>query len=181
MNKYGLALKGGTKDKGQVARPLGQSRRERVLLFQVGEGVFGIEMGSLAEAIYPKDLQFLSNPYSYCAKFFFRGQEIPVLCLNRLFGFPERGPDPSQKVLVTRKGGIEVGFLVDRILEMVEVDPEDIMPMSDMLTLLNPLFFRGVILRGEVPVTLLNPTHLAGADEVSYFYSQSNTAGNRSQ
>lgn len=181
MNKYGLPLKGGAKDKGEVARPLGQARSERVLLFQVGEGIFGIEMGSLAEATYPKDLQFLSNPYSYSAKFSFHGREIPVLCLNRLFGFPEKGPDPAQKVLVTRKGGIEVGFLVDRILEMVEVDPKDIMPMSEMLTLLNPLFFQGIILRGEVPVTLLNPTHLAGADEVSYFYSQSSTAENRSQ
>ncbi|MBI5166210.1 MAG: chemotaxis protein CheW [candidate division NC10 bacterium] len=141
------------------------------MLFTIGEGAFGMGIGCLAEATYPVDLTTLSTPYTYCAKLPFRGREIPVLQLAHLFGFAEGRPHPGQRVLVIHSGDIWVGFLVDQVLEVVEVSPQEIVPMPEMLTLLDPRFFRGLVRRDSNIIILLDPLPLAALDEVSYFYS----------
>ncbi|HEY0071383.1 MAG TPA: chemotaxis protein CheW [Chloroflexia bacterium] len=63
-----------------------------------------------------------------------RGCIIPVVSLRKLHGRAERGPRPSDKVVIMHKGGRKVAILVDAVLddaapgESTKAEPGQILP-----------------------------------------------------
>jgi purine-binding chemotaxis protein CheW len=56
----------------------------------------------------------------------FRGRVVPVVNLRRRFGLPEREMELSDQLVVANTPARPVALLADRVEEVVEIDPQEI-------------------------------------------------------
>jgi purine-binding chemotaxis protein CheW len=94
--------------------------------FIVGTEVFAVDMQPVQEIIRvpdvvkvplaPRTLDGLAN---------LRGKVLPIVSLRRIFGFEERDYDDATRAVVIDQGQ-PLGFVVDRVVSVVGVDPKQI-------------------------------------------------------
>jgi purine-binding chemotaxis protein CheW len=153
--------------RGRVATP---AAREQVLLFRVGEGLYGIGIRGLWEVLSPEGITSLPTPqYEICTVLAYRGRRLPLVRLGELFGVSADTVSSNARVLLTQGRGTALGLLVDEVLEVVDIDPQRIAPMPAMASMLSPALFRGLVDRDDRVIILLSGDGLGDMAEVAHF------------
>jgi purine-binding chemotaxis protein CheW len=156
------------KTRGRTVTPVA---REQILLFRVGDGVYGIGLRDLWEVLSPEGITALPTPpYQICTVLAYRGRKLPLIRLGEMFGVSGNSVPPTARVLLMRARGKPFGLLVDEVVEMTEADPGRIAKVPALATLLNPEFFRGIFSRGDRVVLVLDGDGLGRMGEVVSFY-----------
>jgi purine-binding chemotaxis protein CheW len=152
--------------------------REKLLLFRVGDGTYGVSLGGLWEVLLPEGITTVPTPpYQVCTALAYRGTRLPLIRLSELFASPSPTVPPTARVLLARGSGQPIGLLADDVLEVAEVDASRIQPFPALATTLRREFFRGVVVwRGRI-IFVIDDRALAGFDEVVRFYADSTPAG----
>ncbi len=153
--------------RGRAAAPVA---REQVLLFRVGESLYGLGIRGLWEVMSPEGITGLPTPqYQICTALAYRGQRLPLVRLGELFGVSADSVPPNARVLLTQGRGKPLGLLVDEVLEVVDIDPQRIAPMPAMASMLNPALFRGLVSKDGGVIILVSEDGLGGMTEVARF------------
>ncbi|HTX54685.1 MAG TPA: chemotaxis protein CheW [Candidatus Baltobacteraceae bacterium] len=161
----------------QLVKAQGRSRgaapaaaREKVLLFRIGEAVYGIGIGGLWEVLPLDGVTGLPTPpHQVCTSLAYRGRTLPLIRLPELFEASGTAVPPSARVLLIHALGRPLGLLVDEVLEMTDIDPRRIGSVPSAATQLSPAFFRGIVRDSDRVVILLNGDGLAGMADVAAF------------
>lgn len=93
-----------------------------------------------------------------------RGKVIPVVDLAFRFGFPSEGD--SGVVLVAESGGEKVGFLVRRVLEVLDLSPEMVEPPPAIYRGEGRRFVQGVVNLGGRILVLISLSQVLEEAEV---------------
>jgi purine-binding chemotaxis protein CheW len=93
-----------------------------------------------------------------------RGQVIPVVNLRSRFGFPRVPLDIRSRLLVVRREGRTVGFVVDSAREFTRIAPDAIQPPPEGVSGLNGRYLEGLAHLGERLVLILDMTDLFDPD-----------------
>jgi len=93
-----------------------------------------------------------------------RGQVIPVVSLRARFGFPRVPADLRSRLLVVRRDGRTVGFLVDSAREFTRIPADAIKPPPDEVSGLNGRYLEGLAHLGDRLVLVLDMTDLFRPD-----------------
>lgn len=134
-----------------TAQPSAESSAQlsvrQFVTFAVGEEMFAVPMDPVQEIIRvpevsrlplaPPALEGLSN---------LRGRVLPIVSLRRLFGADERALDDASRALVINLG-TPLGFVVDRVASVVNVEPGQVEPADGVRSLARAEFLTGVIKR----------------------------------
>jgi len=153
--------------RGRLETPVA---REQVLLFRVGEGLYGIGIRGVWEVLSPEGVTGLPTPtYQICTALAYRGRRLPLVRLGELFGVAADSVPPGARVLLIQGNGQPLGLLVDEVLEVVEVDPQRIAPMPAQASVLSPGLFRGLVGREDRVIILVNEDGLGSMAEVTRF------------
>jgi purine-binding chemotaxis protein CheW len=151
----------------KVATP---APREQVLLFRVGEGIYGIGIRGVWEVLSPEGITGLpTTPYEVCSALAYRGRRLPLVRLGELFGVSANAVPPSARVLLTQGSGKALGLLVDEVQGVVDIDPHQIAAMPAMASMLSPALFRGLVGKDERVVILVSEEGLGVMPEVARF------------
>lgn len=81
-----------------------------------------------------------------------RGKIIPVMDLRKRFGLPERERDEQTRIIVVEVDGRVIGFIVDRVRQVLPVSRSIVEPAPDMVATIDSQFISGV---GKLPDRLL--------------------------
>lgn len=110
-----------TLEQGEATLQASDTRQ--FVTFIVGNEVFAVDMAPVQEIIRvpdvvkvplaPRTLDGLAN---------LRGKVLPIISLRRIFGFEERPCDDATRAIVIDLGQ-PLGFVVDRVVSVVGVDP----------------------------------------------------------
>ena len=102
------------------------SNTRQFVTFLVGGEVFAVDMGPVQEILRvpevvrvplaPRTLEGLSN---------LRGRVLPIISLRRIFGFDDQAHDDATRAVVIDIGQ-PLGFVVDRVASVINVEPEQI-------------------------------------------------------
>ena len=106
-----------------------------------------------------------------------RGQVIPVVSLRARFGFPRVECDLRSRLLVVRREGRTVGFVVDSAREFIRIPPDAIQPPPEGVSGLNGRYLEGLAHLGERLVLVLDMTDLFDPDAAEVPSTQPATAG----
>jgi purine-binding chemotaxis protein CheW len=93
-----------------------------------------------------------------------RGQVIPVVNLRARFGFPRVELGLRSRLLVVRREGRTVGFVVDSAREFTRIPPDAIQPPPEGVSGLNGRYLEGLAHLGERLVLILDMTDLFDPD-----------------
>jgi purine-binding chemotaxis protein CheW len=144
--------------------------REQVLVFRVGSALYGIGIGSMWEVLSPEGVSSLPTPpHQVCTALAYRGTRLPLVRLGVLFGTPGDRVLPSARVLLTQGARHLMGLLVDEVLEVAEIDPQRIMPMPALASVLGAGLFRGLVSCDGRVIIVIDEAGLSAMPEVARF------------
>ncbi len=103
----------------------------RYVTFILGDETFGLEISWVQEIIrVPPLVRVPRAPDHVEGLASLRGQLLPVVSGRGRLGLPPAPPGEAARVVVLEKAGQRLGFLVDRVREVVEIPAEAIEPLG---------------------------------------------------
>lgn len=95
-----------------------------------------------------------------------RGKIIPVIDLRKRFGLPPAEQTRDSRVVVVEVADKTLGFLVDRVNEVLRIAASTVEPPPPMVAGVDSRFIQGVGKRGDRLFILLDLDQLLGQDMV---------------
>lgn len=121
------------------------SDTRQFVTFLAGGEVFAVDMAPVQEIIRvpnvvrvplaPRTLEGLSN---------LRGRVLPIISLRRTFGFAEQAHDDSTRAVVIDLGQ-PLGFVVDRVVSVINVEPANIEGVSGIRSTVKSELLTGIL------------------------------------
>lgn len=97
------------------------------LIFELYNSSYGIEATAVQEIFSLPELTSIAEaPPDIAGVFNLRGKIVPVMDLNRRFGYKSRPYQLSDRVVVVQWENIQIGLIVDDVKEIQHIDPQDI-------------------------------------------------------
>ena len=127
------------------------------LIFQSSDGFYGINILQAHEVLKPVEVTRLPNvEEEVLGVINLRGSIIPVIDINKKFGYNYSGLTDLSRIVVCTFGSRMMGILVDRVLEVARISEEDIeaVEVSD----LSNQYINGVGRSTDRIFLILNPS-----------------------
>jgi len=109
------------------------NRAGKYLTFLLADEVYGLEILKVREII---GLMAITNvpgtPDYVCGVINLRGKVIPVVDLRRKFGMMTAEQTEETCIIVVNVNGVEMGTVVDKVYEVLDIPEEDIEDAPDL-------------------------------------------------
>jgi purine-binding chemotaxis protein CheW len=89
-----------------------------------------------------------------------RGRIVTIIDIGLRLGFSKAVPGPESRVFIVENGNETIGLLVDRVVEVVELERRSLEPTPANLTSGGSRFFKGVFRTGARVTTLIDVDQL---------------------
>lgn len=142
---------------------------EQVVVFRLGKEEFGVPIDSVQEIVrVPDELTHVPKaPHSVEGVLNLRGAVLPVVDLRRRLGLPQVERSDRQRIMVFLVGGVNTGYIVDSVAEVLKVHASDIEASPRLSGEQSTLLARMANLdRQKRMVQLIDPSYLMGRDEL---------------
>lgn len=97
--------------------------------FNLGQEWYGIEIGKAKEVVkVPSITNLPGAPFYIIGVINLRGSILTVIDLKRIFGFAKEMPKIENRIVVLEHEEMELGFLVDKVSELIDLPVSKIDP-----------------------------------------------------
>ena len=140
-----------------MSQPLADGRLAdeslQLVTFEVAGEEFAVDILAVHEINRMKELTRVTQaPMEIEGVINLRGKIIPVMDLRKRFGLPPRARDEQTRIIVVEVGGRVIGFIVDRVRQVLPISRSIVEPAPDMVATIDSQFISGV---GKLPDRLL--------------------------
>lgn len=119
------------------------AERMRFVVFHVHGQRFALPLEVVERVVVAVEVAPLPGaPASVLGAIDVEGRILPVLCLRRRFGLPQRDVDPGDQFLIAHTALRSVALVIDQVQGLVESDPPDVVSLDHAVPGLEQ--FRGV-------------------------------------
>jgi len=129
----------------------------QLVIFSLGHEEYAIDICQAKEIIRIPKITRIAGMPSFIEGFFnLRGKLIPVCDLKKRFGFDhhERGID--SRLLILELDGMTLGFTVDDVSDVLQIEEESIDNLSDEIFGINKNSIKGISILGDRIIIILN-------------------------
>lgn len=138
----------------------------QLVSFVVEREEFGVDILKVQEIIrtveitrVPKLPEFVEGVINL------RGKIVPVIDLRKRFAIPEKKHDNETRIIVVELPDKVVGFLVDKVKEVIRVEKSIIEPPPELTTNINANYITGVAKLQDRLLILLDLDKVLSSDE----------------
>jgi len=105
------------------------TQKDKYLIFSIGKQSYGIDIKYVIEIIGIEPITEVPELPNYIRGVInLRGKIIPVMDVRLKFKKEEKEYDDRTCIIVVEIGGISIGLIIDRVLEVVSIDENNISP-----------------------------------------------------
>jgi purine-binding chemotaxis protein CheW len=134
-------------------------------IFNISEDVFGIDISRVLEILRVQKIFSIPGlPGFLTGVMSVRGSVIPVMDLRLRFGI-KPVDNSKERIILVRYGEEKIGFLVDVIREILQLDSEEIRPSPSIFKGFKTEYLTGLGKKGEQIIILLNIDNLLTSEE----------------
>lgn len=154
----------------QTAVTLEQTRQKagKYLTFVLAEEEYGLEILKVREIIGIMDITSVPRTPSYVKGVInLRGKVIPVVDLRLKFEMPAAEQTAETCIIVVYVGEMEMGILVDKVSEVLDISGEDIEEAPSFGVNVDTEFILGIGKAGGKVTILLDIARVLTKDEVA--------------
>jgi len=142
----------------------------QLITFQLEEEEYGIDILQVEEIQRMKEISLTRVPQAeeYIEGIVnLRGNVIPVVDLRKRFGLGEQKMDKQTRIIVVNINERSLGFLVDRVNEVIDVEEGTIDEPPQEIVKIDSSFIQGIVRHEERLVIMLDIENIVTAvDEV---------------
>lgn len=144
---------------GQKQEEIAEGRE--LALFQIKETIYGVNTRDVQEINQNIRITRVHRAPDYVRGVInLRGEIVTVIDLREKFGLPSVAINEDMQVVVVRYKEENIGLLVDSMLDVISVRPQDIMPPPANLDGAIGSYFEGVYQMTEGLVAIVNLNEL---------------------
>ncbi|ARE40333.1 Positive regulator of CheA protein activity (CheW) [Rhodovulum sp. P5] len=117
-----------------TAQAAGDGDETQLVVYQLDGQDYGVEIDAVREIIrVPNDLRSVPRAPHYVAGIItLRGAVLPVVTMRTRFGLPEAEREDRQRIIVLSRDGVETGFIVDSVTEVLRLSRASIEKAPDL-------------------------------------------------
>ncbi len=152
----------------------------RFLTFYLQDEIYGVNIFDVKEIIammkttpVPKTPKFIKGVMNL------RGNIIPVVDMRIKFDMPEVEPQMYTAIVIVTIEGKNIGFIVDKVEEVVNVEDENISPPPEFGSQIDTKFIRSMAKQKNKVVMILDLVALFGEEELNMVQNLSKTASDK--
>jgi purine-binding chemotaxis protein CheW len=117
----------------------------RIIAFEMDDELYGAYIGEVAEIIEMVPIMPLPNvPAFILGLVNLRGAIVPVIDLRIRFGLAHKGFDINSRIIILKAEQLIVGIVVDRLWELLRIDPSAFQPPPPDVAKIDPEYFKEV-------------------------------------
>ena len=134
-------------------------KSQSYITFRWHELIYGVEISLVREIFQLPELIIVpETPKDIIGVLYLRNRHIPIMHLDRRLGEPIQPCQLSDRVILLEWQGIEMGIIVNEVLEVIEIGSSEIDPEPDYgrANLLNTAFVSSIAKVKQKPIILLN-------------------------
>ena len=107
---------------------------EQFIVFQLGDETYGLPIGSVDEIVRcPDELTRVPRAPAFVKGLMnLRGKAVPVIDQRQRFSVPGHAAQRRRRVIVVTIDGLQAGFLVDGVSEVLTVSASELSPAPDL-------------------------------------------------
>jgi len=118
--------------------------QNRYLIFQVDEE-YAIDLGSIIQIIDMQNITKIPQTPDYVAGVInLRGQVIPVIDVRKRLQKPDREYTYRTCIIITVIDGVNLGLIVDKVLDLVTIDDDKISPPPPVADSFENVFIKAI-------------------------------------
>ena len=146
--------------------PLNHSEVTEMLSFSIGDAVYAIEIKYIKEIIGVDQITVVPKiPDHIKGVINLRGKVVPVISVRRRFCMEEIPYDSRTCIIVLEfEDGEQVGVIVDRVQEVVDVKPEDMSKTPDSKNINTNRYIKSIAQMGDSVKLLIDCNKLINDD-----------------
>jgi purine-binding chemotaxis protein CheW len=148
-----------------IAGKVGQGTQLQLVTFEVASEEYAVDILAVREINRMMDLTRVpQSPPEVEGVINLRGKIIPVVDLRRRFGMASAERTDASRIIVVEVGGRVLGFVVDRVHEVLRVSSDIVEPAPAMTCSVRSEFIAGVGKLADRLLILLDLDKLFGSD-----------------
>lgn len=163
----------------QKAKGMGR-HTNRFLTFYLQDEVYGVNIFDVKEIIammkttpVPKTPKFIKGVMNL------RGNIIPVVDMRLKFDMPETEPQMYTAIVIISLEGKSIGFVVDKVEEVVNVEDENISAPPEFGAHIDTRFIKNMARQKQKVIMILDLMALFGEEEFSMVQNLSKTVNDK--
>ncbi|MDZ4781612.1 MAG: chemotaxis protein CheW [Planctomycetia bacterium] len=118
---------------------------QEFITFYLGDLLLGIDIHQVQEINRNVDMTPVPHaPQAVRGVINLRGEVVLVVDLREVLGLPKSALTRSNRNVIVKNGGEQIGLLVDRVADVVRANTDDLDPMPENLRGIDQRFFKAV-------------------------------------
>jgi purine-binding chemotaxis protein CheW len=143
-----------------------RAKAGKYLTFGLGQEEYGLDILQVREIVGLMDITAVPKAPSFVRGIVnLRGKIVPVMDLRERFGLPATETDEATCIIVVQLGRLEVGLIVDRVLEVLDIPAGEIAEAPSFGKGVDNRFVEGIGKASGRVVILLDAEKVLTADE----------------
>ena len=139
---------------------------QQVVTFRLGDDHFAVDISTVERILrYSPPTAVPGLPEWIEGVIDFDGRAVPVIDLRRRFGLPPVAPRLETRVIVFTTGEEWIGTVVDAVLEVTTIGPEQLTPPPALFRGLSAEYLRGLVRNEQRLLIFLEISRLLSATE----------------
>lgn len=128
----------------------------RIVAFELDDELYGADIGETAEIIRMVSIMPLPNvPAFILGLVNLRSAIVPVIDLRIRFGLAHKELDHDSRIIILNAGNLVVGIVVDRLWELLRLDPGVFQPPPSTLAKIDHEYFKHIAsVKGRMLIVL---------------------------
>jgi purine-binding chemotaxis protein CheW len=136
------------------------------LCFRVSDETYGINIMDIKEIIKPREVTEVPRaPLFISGVLSLRGTIIPIIDMRLRLGLLREAPTGKERIIVIKNRGSFSGLLVDEVIQVVQVQPEDVEAAPAVFDATDRDFINGIGHADGRLIILLNLENVADIDQ----------------
>jgi purine-binding chemotaxis protein CheW len=140
----------------------------RWVTFQLDDETYGIDVMQIREVLRSPEISPVPGAPAFVLGIInLRGNVVAIIDTRSRFNLPPREVDDSSRILILEAGDYVVGFLVDSVSEVAELQNEHVEVAPDTGSRETSRFISGLYNRDEGLLILIDANRLLSDDELA--------------
>ncbi|MEW6733244.1 MAG: chemotaxis protein CheW [Acidobacteriota bacterium] len=141
--------------------------KEQLIVFKIGNEVFGVEIGLIKEIIPYQDVTPVPDSYDFVEGIInLRGRIVTVIDMRKRLHAPVAPHEKSTRIIIMESDGRLMGLIVDSANEILRVSPDMIAPPPELISEVGAQYITGIARISERLIIMLDLRRILSAEEL---------------